>query len=260
MIFLRSDHEIDILRQANQIVADALSVIESEIREGVTTEYLDTCCEDVIRSRNAAPAFKGYRGFPNALCISINEEVVHGIPGSRMLRDGDIVSCDVGVLYKGYYGDSAATFPVGNVTDLATRLLTVTEEALYAGIAQANPGNRLYDIGHAVQQRVEKDGFSVVKVFVGHGIGRQLHEDPQIPNYGPSGRGVKLREGMVLAIEPMVNVGTDDVEILKDGWTAVTKDGSLSAHFEHSIAVRNGEPEILSRRNKRNDRANERRK
>lgn len=256
MIFLKSAHEIDIMRQANQIVADALTRIEMEVRPGVTTGYLDSCCEETIRSRGAEPAFKGYRGFPSALCVSINEEIVHGIPGQRVLKEGDIVSCDVGTLYKGYYGDSAATFPVGEISNLAARLLTVTEEALYAGIAEASPGKRLYDIGHAVQQRVEKDGFSVVKVFVGHGIGRQLHEDPQIPNYGPAGRGVKLREGMVLAIEPMVNVGTDDVEILNDGWTAVTKDGSLSAHFEHSIVVRNGKPEILSLRNKRMDTEN----
>ncbi|MBN1297768.1 type I methionyl aminopeptidase [bacterium] len=250
MIFLKSSHEIDLMRQANQIVADALEKVLYAIKAGVSTEYLDRCCEECIREHGAEPAFKGYRGFPNALCVSINDEIVHGIPGSRKLMDGDIVSCDVGVLHRGYYGDAAMTFPVGEVSEDADRLMKTTEEALYLGIEQAVAGNRLYDIGHAVQTRVEKEGFSVVKVFVGHGIGRQLHEDPQIPNYGPAGRGIRLRDGMVLAIEPMVNTGSDEVEILDDGWTAVTKDGSLSAHFEHSIVVRDGSPEILSLKKK----------
>ena len=180
----------------------------------------------------------------------MNDEIVHGIPGPRKLLIGDIVSCDVGVKYKGYYGDSAATFPVGEISSESQKLIRITEEALYLGIRQAVVGNRLYDIGHAIQTHVENEGFSVVKVFVGHGIGRELHEDPQIPNYGPAGRGVRLREGMVLAIEPMVNMGGEEVEILQDGWTAVTKDGSLSAHFEHSIVVQVGGPEILSVRKK----------
>ncbi|MCD4655116.1 type I methionyl aminopeptidase [bacterium] len=248
MIFLKSDHEIDILREANQIVAGALSLIESEVQANVTTSYLDKCCENYILERGAKPAFKGYRGFPNALCVSINDEIVHGIPGKRKLVDGDIVSCDVGAKFKGYYGDAAMTFTVGTVSSQAKTLLKVTKDSLYLAIRQALPGNRLYDIGFAVQEHVEKHGFSVVKVFVGHGIGRQLHEDPQIPNYGPPGRGVKLQPGMVLAIEPMVNIGLEDVEIMDDGWTAVTKDGSLSAHFEHSIVVRDGDPEILSKR------------
>ncbi len=246
MIFLKSANEIDILRKANQMVADALEIIHDEIKPGVTTAHLDRCCEEYIRSQGAEPAFKGYRGFPNALCISLNEEVVHGIPGPRQLLSGDIASCDVGVKYKGYFGDSAATFAVGAISETAARLIKVTEESLYLGIEQAVVGNRLYDIGSAIQSHVEKAGYSVVKVFVGHGIGRQLHEDPQIPNYGPAGRGVKLRDGMVLAIEPMVNMGSEDIEILPDGWTAVTKDGSLSAHFEHSIVVRDGQAEILS--------------
>lgn len=251
MIFLKSSSEIDILRQANRIVAETLELIQDTVSPGVTTAFLDKCCEDYILSRSAEPAFKGYRGFPNALCISINDEIVHGIPGERKLVNGDIVSCDVGVKYKGYYGDSAATFPVGDISRDSRKLIRVTEEALYLGIKQAIASNRLYDIGHAIQNHVEKAGFSVVKVFVGHGIGRELHEDPQIPNYGPAGRGVRLREGMVLAIEPMVNMGHEEVEILQDGWTAVTKDGSLSAHFEHSIVVRENEPEILSERRKK---------
>lgn len=250
MIFLRSSAEIDILRQANQIVAETLDLIQDNISPGVTTAYLDQCCEDHILSRSGKPAFKGYRGFPNALCISVNDEIVHGIPGPRKLMIGDIVSCDVGVKYKGYYGDSAATFPVGEISSESQKLIRITEEALYLGIRQAVVGNRVYDIGHAIQTHVENEGFSVVKIFVGHGIGRELHEDPQIPNYGPPGLGARLREGMVLAIEPMVNMGGEEVEILQDGWTAVTKDGSLSAHFEHSIVVQGGEPEILSVRKK----------
>lgn len=246
MIFLKSASEIDLMRKANRIVAETLVVLQQQINPGITTAMLDEACEEYICSQGGEPAFKGYRGYPNALCISLNEEVVHGIPRQRQLVSGDIASCDVGVKYKGFYGDAAATFPVGEISADAADLLKVTEDSLYLGIREAVAGNRLYDIGYAIQNHVEKAGFSVVKVFVGHGIGRQLHEDPQIPNYGPAGRGVKLREGMVLAIEPMVNIGTDEIEILSDGWTAVTKDGSLSAHFEHSIVVREGEAEILS--------------
>jgi methionyl aminopeptidase len=247
MIYLKSAHEIDLMRKANQIVAETLSVIKDEIAPGITTGFLDKRVEDCIRSSNAAPAFKGYRGFPNALCISVNEEIVHGIPSDRKLENGDIVSCDVGVKYKGYYGDAAHTFGVGTISAEAKRLLRITEESLYLGIEKAVAGNRLYDIGHVIQTYVENAGYSVVKVFVGHGIGRQLHEDPQIPNYGKPDRGVRLREGMVLAIEPMVNVGCEEIDILQDGWTAVTKDGSLSAHFEHSVVVRKGRAEVLSR-------------
>lgn len=246
MIYLKSAHEIDIMREANQIVARVLSSIREQIAPGITTAYLDKLSEEMILSSNAAPAFKGYRGFPNALCISINEEVVHGIPSNRKLVNGDIVSCDVGVKYKGFYGDAAYTFGVGTIPSEVQNLLKTTEESLYEGIQKAVEGNRLYDIGHAVQTHVEKAGYSVVKVFVGHGIGRNLHEDPQIPNYGKPGRGIRLRDGMVLAIEPMVNMGSEEIDILHDGWTAVTKDGSLSAHFEHSIVVRKDKPEILS--------------
>ncbi len=250
MIYLKSDAELKLIRAANQIVADALALLEEEIKPGVTTAYLDARVEEYILKNNGLPAFKGYRGFPNALCISIDNEIVHGIPGSRELKKGEIVSCDVGVIYKDYYGDAAVTIAVHPISDEAAKLLKVTEESLYLGIEQAIPGNRLFSIGHAVQTHVEANGFSVVKMFVGHGVGRHLHEDPQIPNYGQANRGMKLREGMVLALEPMVNVGHHGVNILKDGWTAVTEDGSLSAHFEHSIAIRQGKPEILSNRKK----------
>jgi len=249
MIFIKSENEVSILRKANQIVAGALALMEKEIKTGVTTAYLDAQCEKYIRDNGGEPAFKGYRGFPNSLCVSINDEIVHGIPGERKLCEGDIVSCDIGVKFNGYYGDSAETFPVGAISQEKIKLLEVTKKSLYLGIEQAVHGNRLYDIGAAIQKYVEKHAYSVVRIFVGHGIGRELHEDPQIPNYGEPGRGLKLRDGMVLAIEPMVNIGLEDVEIRSDGWTAVTKDGSLSAHFEHSIVVRNGKPEILSIRN-----------
>ena len=246
MINIRSEREIGLLREANQIVAETLNLLESNIRVGVTTHELDMIAENYIRSKGCLPAFKGYNGFPAALCVSINDEIVHGIPCGRHLSEGDIVSCDIGVINEGYYGDAARTFPVGKISSLARKLLTVTEDALYFGISQAKAGNRLYDISHAIQSHVEKHGFSVVKVFVGHGVGRKLHEEPQIPNYGKPGRGIRLQDGMVLALEPMVNTGKDRVRILKDGWTAVTEDGSLSAHFEHSIVIRNGNAEVLS--------------
>ncbi|MBN1356457.1 type I methionyl aminopeptidase [bacterium] len=246
MICLKSETEIEIMRKANRIVAGTLEMIGQEIRPGVTTRHLDEKCEAFILKQGAKPAFKGYKGFPNALCISVNDEIVHGIPGSRRIKEGDIVSCDVGVLYQEFFGDAAWTFPVGDISETAARLIKITREALYLGIEQAKTGNRLYDISHAIQKHVERNGFSVVKVFVGHGVGRQLHEDPQIPNYGKPGHGVRLREGMVLALEPMVNVGSSNVRILNDGWTAVTEDGTLSAHFEHCVVVRNGEAEILS--------------
>ncbi|MBN1552727.1 type I methionyl aminopeptidase, partial [bacterium] len=228
------------------IVAELLRMLRDEIQPGLTTLHLNNLCERYIEKKGAKAAFKGYNGFPNALCISVNEEIVHGIPGHRQLNEGDIVSCDIGVLWKGYYGDAAATFPVGEISREAEKLVTVTQESLYKGIEMAREGNRLYDISHAIQSHVESAGFSVVRMFVGHGIGRELHEDPQIPNYGLPGRGVRLKTGMVLALEPMVNVGHHGVKILNDGWTAVTEDGSLSAHFEHSIAIQNGVPEILS--------------
>ncbi len=246
MIIIKSEDEIAKIRMANQIVAGALSLLKHQIAVGVRTIDLDRMVEDYILSKGGKPAFKGYRGYKHALCISINEEVVHGIPGARRLTDGDIVSCDIGAIYDDYYGDAACTYPVGKISSQAERLINVTEEALYRGIEMATPGNRLYDISHTIQTHVESNGFSVVQMFVGHGVGRALHEDPQIPNYGNAGHGVRLRPGMVLALEPMVNEGRHGVKILNDGWTAVTEDGKLSAHFEHSIAVRDGRPEILS--------------
>lgn len=247
MIVIRSAEEIAILRQANQIVARILEELAADIAPGVSTEALDAKAERLIREAGGEPAFKGYRGYPKTICASINEQVVHGIPSlDVILAEGDIISIDVGVIYRGYVGDTAATYPVGEITPEKQRLVRVTRESLYEGIEQARRGMRLSDISHAVQARVEKDGFSVVRDFVGHGIGQEMHEEPQIPNFGVPNRGPRLVPGMVLAIEPMVNAGAYDVVVLEDRWTAVTKDGRPSAHFEHSIVVTDGEAEILS--------------
>jgi methionyl aminopeptidase len=246
MINIRTPQEIEIMRQNNRLVAHVLQRLKEAIKPGITTEELDQLAERTIREAGATPAFKGYRGYPASLCVSINEEVVHGIPGSRRLQEGEIVSLDVGVYRNGYYGDAAITVPVGKVSEQAARLLEVTQQALAKGIEQATHGNRLLDIAHAIQSWVESQGFSVVRDFVGHGIGRALHEDPQVPNFGPPHHGPRLRPGMVLAIEPMINVGTWEVKILEDGWTVVTADKSLSAHFEHTIAISDGKPDILS--------------
>jgi methionyl aminopeptidase len=247
MIHLKSSKEIEIMRRANQIIAETREVLRPMIKPGVSTYDLDRVADETIRSKGAKSAFKGYRGFPAAICVSINEEVVHGIPNKkRILKEGDILGLDMGTIYQGYYGDSAMTFPVGAVSEEAAKLLQITEESLHLGIKEARPGGRLYDIGAAVQEHAEKAGFSVVRDFVGHGIGQQLHEDPQVPNYGQRGRGMVLQSGMVLAIEPMINAGSPDVKIKQDGWTAVTKDGKLSAHFEHSIAITEKGPVILS--------------
>ena len=227
-------------------MARALKYLKAFIKEGITTEELDRLAEEYIKRHGGIPAFKGYRGYPRSLCVSVNEEVVHGIPGKRRLKEGDIVSLDLGVLMDGYYGDAAITVPLGKVSELARRLIKVTEEALYRGIEMARPGNRLSDISHAIQSHVEKAGFSVVREFVGHGIGKELHEEPQVPNFGPPNRGPRLEPGMVLAIEPMVNTGTWEVRILPNGWTVVTADGGLSAHFEHTVAITDDGPEILS--------------
>ncbi len=247
MVILKLPDELERLRTSNAIVAEILTELRQRVKPGVTTLELDGLSESLCKKHRVAPAFKGYRGYPFALCTSINGEVVHGMPSERPLLPGDILSMDFGVIYRGYYGDSAITVPVGTVSDQAERLMRVTEEGLHDGIAQALPGNRLGDISAAVQQRVEAAGFSVVRDFVGHGIGRNMHEDPQIPNYGVRGRGIQLRAGMVLAIEPMVNEGSYRVKILDDGWTVVTEDGGLSAHFEHSVAITEHGPEILSR-------------
>lgn len=248
MIILKSPEEIEVMAKASRLVAETLQLLKRHIKAGVATDELDRLAEEFIRSRGGIPAFKGYRSYPKTLCISVNDQVVHGIPSKRVLKEGDIVGLDLGAIVEGFYGDSAMTLPVGSIDEKAAELLRVTEEALYAGISRAVVGNRLSDISHAVQERAESAGFSVVTDFVGHGIGRQLHEEPQVPNYGKPGQGPRLQAGMVLAIEPMVNMGKSEVRVLEDQWTAVTKDGSLSAHFEHTIAIQpSGPPRILSK-------------
>jgi methionyl aminopeptidase len=249
VIVCKSPREIEQMRRANALVADVLAELADMVAPGVTTADLDATAERLVRAAGAEPAFKGYRGYPATLCASVNDEVVHGIPSpSRPLSEGDIISLDMGVKLDGFYGDSAVTVPVGHVSEDVQRLLRVTREALHKGIAQVRLGGRVSDIGHAIQEHVEAAGFSVVREFVGHGIGAQLHEEPQIANYGEPGRGPRLAEGMVLAIEPMVNMGRPGVKVLKDGWTAVTRDGSLSAHFEHTVAVTKEGPLVLTER------------
>jgi methionyl aminopeptidase len=234
------------MQAANEIVAETLAALWKKIEPGLPTRELDHLARRLILAGGAEPAFLGYRGFPAAVCISINEEIVHGIPGSRRLREGDIVSIDCGTVYQGFVGDAAMTFPVGRISPEAQRLLRVTRASLHEGLKKAVVGNRLFDISHAVQSLVENAGFSVVRTFVGHGVGRKMHEEPQVPNYGDPGKGPHLKPGMTLAVEPMVNVGTHEVEVLDDGWTAVTKDRKLSAHFEHSIAITENGTLILS--------------
>lgn len=234
------------MREAGRITAEALRVVASAVRPGVTTGELDALAEETIRSAGAAPAFKGYHGFPATLCTSVDSQVVHGIPGTRVLREGEILSVDCGAIVDGYYGDSAMTFPVGAVSDEARRLMDVTRRSLEAGIARCVPGMRLHDISAAVQSVAEGAGFSVVREYVGHGIGRAMHEDPQVPNYGQAGTGPTLKSGMVLAIEPMINAGRPDVRSLDDGWTVVTSDGCMSAHFEHTVAITDNGPLVLT--------------
>lgn len=246
-VHIKSAEEIEKMREANRIVAEILEGLKEKVRPGVTTEELDRYAEDGLKERKAKSAFKGYRGYPKALCTSVNSQVVHGIPSRTPLKDGDLLSIDFGAYYKGFYGDAAITIPVGNVSDEGLRLKDIAEEALYAGIEKACIGNRLSDISFAIQSLVERNGFSVVREFVGHGIGRSLHEEPQVPNFGSPGLGVRLKAGMVLAIEPMINAGGSEVKVLQDGWTAVTKDGSLSAHFEHTVAITEDGPVILTR-------------
>lgn len=247
MIVLKSDEEIKRMAEACRIVAEVLEDMKKNVSPGVTTRELDEFAESYIISKGASPAFKGYRGYPSTLCASVNEQVVHGIPSANKLKNGDIISIDVGVHYNGFYGDAAVTLPVGSISKQAQKLLAATEKALEAGIEKAVAGNRLSDISSTIQDHVESEGFSVVRTFVGHGIGRELHEEPQIPNYGRPGEGPRLLEGMTLAIEPMVNGGSWEVNILNDGWTAVTKDGSLSAHFEHTVAITNYGHSILTK-------------
>jgi len=246
MIHRKSVREIDMMREAGGILATILDELSVLVKPGVTTAELDRHAEKRCQDFKVIPAFKGYHGFPGSLCVSVNEEVVHGIPSKRALKDGDIVGLDFGVILDGWYSDSARTIPVGKISDKASQLLEVTRAGLEKGIEQCRPGNRLFDIGHAIQNYVEGFGYGVVREFVGHGIGRALHEDPQVPNYGPKGKGIPLKEGMVLAIEPMVNAGKPEVRVLNDGWTAVTVDRSLSAHFEHTVAITAEGPEILT--------------
>lgn len=247
MIELKSAAQIELMRAAGQILADAFRMCRDLVKPGVSTLEIDREVEALIRGRKAKPAFKGYRGFPATICASINEEVVHGIPApKRRLREGDIIGLDLGAIVEGYYADAAVTLPVGEISDEARRLLDVTRESLEQAIAQCRPGNRIGDVAAAVQRRVEAAGFGVVRAFVGHGIGRALHEDPQVPNFGEPGRGPLLRPGMVLALEPMVTLGHWDVRVLADRWTAVTADGSLAAHFEHTVAVSEQGPDVLT--------------
>lgn len=247
MIVLKSEHELAAMRRAGQVVAQAHQLVKENLRPGITTKMLDQIVEEFILSQNAVPAFKGYNGYPATICASVNEVVVHGIPNDLTLEEGWILSVDIGAFVDGFCGDSAWTYPIGEIDAEAQRLLTVTEESLYKGIEQAVIGNRLSDISHQIQTVVESNGFSVVRDFVGHGIGRKMHESPQIPNFGEPGRGPRLKAGMTLAIEPMVNMGSYHVRILPDNWTTVTVDGGWSAHFEHTIAITADGPEILTK-------------
>ncbi|GAB7057141.1 MULTISPECIES: type I methionyl aminopeptidase [Paenibacillus] len=246
MIICKSEAELELMREAGRIVAETHLLLQKHIQPDITTKELDQIAEDYIRSQGAIPSFKGYNGFSGSICASVNDELVHGIPGKRKLKNGDIISIDIGAQYKGYHGDSAWTYGVGTISDTARKLLEVTERSLYAGIAEAKPDVRLYTISNAIQRCIESEGFSVVREYVGHGIGTELHEEPQIPNYGPAGHGPRLKPGMVLAIEPMVNVGERYVRTLEDNWTVVTVDGTLCAHFEHTIAITADGYEILT--------------
>jgi len=246
MIILKSETEIEMMRRSNRIVARILSELKKMVRPGVKTRELDAYAEMRAREMGAVPAFKGYHGYPASLCVSINEEIVHGIPSERELKEGDIVSLDFGVIYKGFYGDAAITLPVGEVSEEARKLIEVAERSFYCGLEQVKEENRLSDISAAIQAEVEKHGFSVIRAFVGHGIGRNLHEEPQVPNFGLPGHGPKLKKGMTLAIEPMIAAGHWEVEVLADGWTAVTRDRSLAAHYEHTVALTENGAEILS--------------
>ncbi len=247
MIIIKSEEEIELMRISGKVTAFILRELESFIRPGISTADIDKFVENTIRSNGMIPTFKGYGGFPASACVSINEEVVHGIPDKRrILKEGDIVSVDVGSTYKGYVSDAARTYPVGTVSDIAKKLMDTTRESFFAGLEYCKVGNRLSDISHAIQVRAESDGFSVIRDFVGHGVGQNMHEDPQIPNYGKSGRGPRLAKGMVFAIEPMICEGTYDVETLSNDWTVVTLDGKLSAHYENTVVITDGEPQLLT--------------
>ena len=248
MIEMKSAREIEIMRRSGKITSSVLAELLRSVRPGMTLREVDRMAERGIRERGGIPTFKGYHGFPASICASVNEVVVHGIPGDRILAEGDILSIDIGTTFEGYVSDSAATVPVGNVSAAAERLMRVTQECLMLGIAQMQKGNRLSDIGHAVQQHAERNGYGVVRALVGHGVGKQMHEEPQVPNWGEAGRGITLKPGLVLAIEPMITEGDYDVETLGDGWTVVTADGKLAAHFEHTIALTEDGPRILTLR------------
>lgn len=245
-IIIKSPSEIGILREAGKILASIISEVKCSLKSGITTKEIDQRAEEVIKSHKVIPAFKGYRGFPGCACISVNEEVVHGVPGERVVVDGDIVSLDIGIIFKEYYSDTAVTVGIGSIKPELQKLLDVTSQSLMKGIEQAKPGHHLSDISHAIQTYVEANQFSIVREFVGHGIGKKLHEDPEIPNFGPPHQGPELKEGMVLAIEPMVNLGDSRTKILDDGWTVVTQDRKPSAHFEHSVAITARGAEILT--------------
>lgn len=246
MVHIKTKEEIEIMRESAQVVSRTLGLIAEKIGPGVTPLELDKIAFDYIASQDAVPGFLGFNGFPNSLCISVNEAVVHGIPGDKPLEEGDIVSVDCGAVKNGFYGDHAYTFAIGEVKPEISKLLKVTKESLYLGIAAMVKGNRIGDVGYAVQQHAEKNGYGVVRELVGHGLGRTMHEDPQVPNYGKRGRGKKIMDGMVLAIEPMINLGTKDILMLEDDWTIVTADNKYSAHFEHDVAIVDGKPDILS--------------
>ena len=247
MITRKNSEELEKMRRAGQIVADAIAAVREAVRPGVTTKQLDEIAEREIRAAGATPSFLGYRGFPATICTSLNEEIVHGIPGGRVLAEGDLFKLDAGAIFEGFHADSAVTIPVGEIAPELVKLVETTERALWAGIEECRPGNRIGDIGHAVQTVAEGAGFSVVREYVGHGVGRALHEEPPVPNYGDPGKGLKLEEGLVIAIEPMVNVGTHETRVLGDGWTVVTLDGARSAHFEHTIAITSDGHEVLTK-------------
>ncbi len=246
-ISIKNEDELNILADAGKILAEIIDEVSCSLKSGMTTKEIDVLAEELIKKRKVIPAFKGYRGFPGCACVSVNEEIVHGIPGKRIVNEGDIVSVDVGIIYKDYYSDTAVTAGVGKIDSQLIELLAITKESLHKGIEQALVGNHLSDISHAIQNYVESNNLSIVREFVGHGIGKNLHEDPEIPNFGPPHQGPLLCEGMVLAIEPMVNLGGWSTKILDDGWTVVTEDGKASAHFEHSIAIREDGPQILTK-------------
>ncbi|MNO30615.1 Methionine aminopeptidase 1 [compost metagenome] len=246
MIILKNDKEIDLMRKAGRTLAEALLLVESKVKPGITTAELDRIAEEFITKQGGKPSFKGLYGFPSALCISINEQVVHGFPSSYKLQDGDIVSIDCGVFLDGFHSDAARTFPVGEISEISKKLIDVTEKSFFKGIEKAVEGNRLTDISYEIQKYVEQNGFSVVRDYVGHGIGKAVHEDPEVPNFGRPGRGPRLSSGMVLAIEPMVNIGTWRVKTLDDDWTVVTADGMKSAHYENTVAILQNGPEILT--------------